>query len=125
MKGFTAVTFALAAVITAGSSYASGPIDLDVPGNLRAIERDNPGHFAKIERILAEVPRQPPNERAVAAWLRTRFQARDVRYTDLILTSLPPKKRLQFSLEDISYVKLVTLSWESRVMPALERGARP
>lgn len=124
MKGFTATAFALAAVIV-GSSYASGPIDLDVPGNLQAIERDNPDHFAKIERILAEVPRQPPNEGSVVAWMRTRFQARDVRYTDLIMTSLPPKKRLQFSLDDISYVKVVTLNWDSKVMPALDRGGRP
>jgi len=40
------------------------------------------------------------------------FQARDIRYTDLIMTSLPPKKRLEFSLGSTSYVKVVTLtSW--------------
>ena len=123
MKAFPALAFA--ALMTAGGSNAAGPIDLDVPGKLEAIGRDNPHHFAKIERILAEVPRQPPNQKAVAEWMRTRFQARDVQHSDLVMTSLPPKKRLRFSLDDTSYVKVVTLSWESHVMPAFDRAGRP
>ena len=125
MKGFPALAFVFAALMTAGGSNAAGPIDLDVPGKLEAIERDNPDHFAKIERILAEVPRQPPNQKAVAEWMRTRFQARNVQYSDLVMTSLPPKKRLRFSLDDASYVKVVTLSWESHVTPAFDRAGRP
>jgi hypothetical protein len=99
-------------------SYPSGTIDLDVPGALEAIERDHPDHFAKIQRILAEVPRQPPNEKSVATWMRTEFQARNIHYTGLVMTSLPPKKRLEFSLDGTSYVKVVTLDWRSKVSPA-------
>jgi hypothetical protein len=96
-------------------SYASDPIDLNAPGALETIKRDRPEHYAKIQRILAEAPRYldegPRNVRsdAVATWMRTQFQARDVHYTDIVLTSLPPKKRFQFSLDDASYVLLVTL----------------
>jgi hypothetical protein len=125
MKGLPALALALAALMTAGGSSASGPIDLDVPGKLEAIERDNPGHFAKIERILAEVPRQPPNQKSVAEWMRTQFRAQDVQYSDLVMTSLPPKKRLRFSLDDTSYVKIVTLNWQARVTPAFDRAGRP
>jgi hypothetical protein len=114
--------FAFAAVASVilgiASAHASGAIDLDVPGNLDAVERDHPDHFAKIQRILAEVPLQPPNEHSVASWMRTRFQARNVRYTDLVMTSLPPKKRLAFALDDISYVKVVTLEWRAKITPA-------
>jgi len=125
MKGFPALAFAFAALMIAGGSNAAGTIDLDVPGKLEAIERDNPDHFSKIERILAEVPRQPPNQKAVAEWMRTRFQARDVQYSDLVMASLPPKKRLRFSLDDTSYVKIFTLNWESHVTPAFDRTGRP
>ena len=125
MKRVPALAIALAALMIAGGSNASGPIDLDVPGKLEAIERDNPDHFAKIERILTEVPRQPPSEKSVAEWMRTQFQTRDVQYSDLVMTSLPPKKRLRFSLDDTSYVKIVTLSWQARVTPALDRAGRP
>ena len=90
-------------------SYA-GRIDLDVPGNLEAVARENPDHFAKIQRILAEVPRQPPAAYSAAKWMRAEFQARDTRYIDLVMTSLPPKKRLEFSLGNTSYVKVVTLT---------------
>jgi len=99
-------------------SYGSGSIDLNVPRNLEAIERDHPDHFAKIQRILAEVPRKPPTEQAVATWMRIQFDARDIRYTDFIMTSLPPKKRLEFSLDTTAYVAVVTLkSWKAEMVP--------
>lgn len=110
-SGLTLLALAIA------PANARGPIDLDLPGNLEAIQRTNPEHYAKIERILAEVPRRPPNE--VTRWMRTEFQARDVQYADLVMTSLPPKKRLQFSLDNESYAKVVTLSgWTAKPMPA-------
>jgi hypothetical protein len=67
------------------------------------------------------VPRLPPSEQPVATWLRTEFHARDIRYTDLVMTSLPPKKRLEFSLDEVSYVKVVTLAgWQPKIVPAAE-----
>ena len=111
-----ALTSAVFAIGT--ESYGSGSIDLNVPGNLEAIERDHPDHFAKIGRILAGVSRQPPTEHAVATWMRTQFDARNIRYADLIMTSLPPKKRLEFRLDDTAYVAVITLtSWRAAVVP--------
>jgi hypothetical protein len=118
---FVVPVVASIALAAASQAYGHGTIDLDVAGNLEAIARDHPDRFAKIQQILAEVPRQPLSEAAVATWMRTEFQARDVRYTDLIMTSLPPKKRLQFSLDDTSYVKVITLAgWQAKAMPAVE-----
>jgi hypothetical protein len=99
-------------------SYASEPIDLDSPGKLEAIARDRPNHFAAIQRILAEVPRQPSDEAAVATWMRTQFDAQDIRYADFFMTSLPPKKRLAFSLDNTAYVKVITLTdWGAKAVP--------
>jgi hypothetical protein len=125
MRTFIAIGIAsiLLAIVTA--SYGFGPIDLDVPGNLEAIARSHPEHFAKIQQILVEVPRRPPNEDSVATWMRTEFEARNIRYTDLIMTSLPPKKRLDFSLDNASYVKIITLtSWRAELNPARETRAK-
>jgi len=104
---------------------ADRTIDLDVPGNLEAVARADPDHFAKIRRILAEVPEHSPAEDSVARWMRTEFQARDIQYTDLVMTSLPPKKRLKFSLDGTSYVKIVTLTgWRSNARPLKEPLAK-
>jgi len=40
--------------------------------------------------------------------MRTEFQARNIKYTDLVMTSNPPKKRLEFTLGDTAYVKVIT-----------------
>jgi len=103
------VTIGIAFLLLGCDSRSYGrTIDLDAPGNLEAVARANPEHFAKIQRILAEVPQQPQESASVARWMGTKFQARDVDYTDLVMTSLPPKKRLKFTLDDTSYVKVVT-----------------
>src|SRR2546428_1072033 len=110
-----------AALVNAPETLASGPIDLDVPDNLLAIQRDHPDHFAKIERILAEAPRYARSADSVATWMRTEFRAQDIRLSDLIRTSLPPKKRLNFSLDTTSYVKIITLAGpEGEVREAIQ-----
>jgi len=107
------VAIAAAVLGNAVAVSAARTIDLDDPGNLEALQRVHPDHYTKIERILAEVPRRPPAESSVATWMRTEFEARDIRYQDLIMTSLPPKKRLEFSLDTTTYRKTITLSgWQ-------------
>jgi len=108
---------ALAALATVAQS--SEPIDLDNPRNLEAVQRDHPKHYAKIQQILADVPRQPARD--VAKWMHTQFDARDVLYTDLLMTSLPAKKRLRFSLDQDAYVATVTLPDWATPMPAPDR----
>ena len=102
------VAISTAVLLIATSSHALGPIDLDVPDNLAAIERDHPDHFAKIQRILAEVNRRQVTDGSVATWMRTEFQARNIKYTDLIMTTNPTKKRLEFTLGDTTRVKVIT-----------------
>ncbi|HTP48082.1 MAG TPA: hypothetical protein VMQ50_14310 [Casimicrobiaceae bacterium] len=129
MKTVVATGFAFFVLACTVLARGSGAIDLNVPGNLEAVERANPEHYAKIQRILAEIPQRPPAERSVASWMRTEFEARDIRYTDLVMTSLPPKKRLAFSLDDTAYVAVVTLTgWGAelrRVKQATEQSREP
>jgi TPR repeat protein len=95
---------ASAALVTALECLAASPIDLDVLANVEAVQREHPEHFAKIERILAEAP------------------SRDVRLTNLVLTSLPPKKRLDFSLDGTWYTKVITLQVNPKVLLVTPSG---
>ena len=86
------------------------PIDLNVPANLEYIKSQYPDHYAKIQRILDELPRQPPNASEVAKWMRTNFEARNVGYSAVVMTSLPPKHEVRFTLDDTMYFAVVTVS---------------
>lgn len=124
MRAFVAVAITVALVANAPEISALETINLDVPGNLKAIERTHPDHFVKIQRILADVPRRPLGDDSVATWMRTEFQARDIRYTDLIMTSFPPKKRLEFALDNTSYVKVITLQSNAKALPVKKAPAK-
>ena len=115
---------ASAVLINAADCVAAGPIDLDVPGNLAVIERDRPDHYMKIQRILAEASQRGWSEGSVATWLRTEFNAQEIRYTDLVMTSFPPKKRLEFSLDATSYVTVVTLAAPAESREAIQAYTR-
>ena len=45
------------------------------------------------------------------------FNARDVNYAPIEMTSYPPKRRLAFALDDTRYVIVVTLARDGRITP--------
>ena len=87
-----------------------GTIDLNQPEVLERLARENPFHFAMIRRILAGVDTMP--EHAVGRWMKAQFNATDVTYSPVLLTSEPPKKQLTFTLETTRYSALLTLTSE-------------
>jgi len=46
----------------------------------------------------------------VPRWLQASFNARDISYQPIVLTSHPPKRRLSFALDDTRYVAVITLT---------------
>jgi hypothetical protein len=103
------VSFALlvSAALCANAAPGLGRhVDLDTPGALGRVQRDNPAHFAAITRILREAPAQRPQ--ALAGWVRTAFDAR-MAPAMLVKTSYPPQARLEFTLDDTDYRAVVTL----------------
>jgi hypothetical protein len=85
---------------------ASRHIDLDSPGALAQVQRDNPAHYRTITKILREAPGRKPQN--LAGWVRTAFDAR-MASALVIKTSYPPRARLEFVLDDTEYRALVTL----------------
>jgi hypothetical protein len=105
------------AVAGAGTVIPRRSIDLDQPGALEALQRSNPTHYAKIQKILDRLPLQP--EAKVPRWIQANFDARDATYGLMLLTSFPPKRRVSFTLDDTRYEAIVTLAnWRGEKVPA-------
>jgi hypothetical protein len=92
-------------------------VDLNEPGILQALESSSPGHYRKIRQILDEILAQP--DPGVPRWLQTTFDARNVKYIPVVLTSHPPKRQLSFSLDDTRYEAVLVLTHvRGDIMPA-------
>jgi len=107
---FAALVLTTLLTVTAAVA-AEGPprnIDLDRPGAMEALARDNPAHHDKIRQIIAGLFKRADHD--VPRWLHVSFGAHDVSYAPVWLTSDPPKKRLSFALDGTRYRTVVTLS---------------
>jgi len=93
---------------TIGADTLHTAIDLNQPGALDRLARENPFHYAMIRRILAGVDTVP--EHVVGRWMKAEFNATDVTYSPVLLTSAPPRKQLTFTLETTRYAALLTLT---------------
>ncbi len=83
-------------------------IDLNQPGALERLARENPFHYAMIRRILAGVDEVP--EHTVSRWMKSQFNATDITYSAVLMTSAPPRKQLSFTLETARYSAVLTLT---------------
>jgi len=99
----------------AGDLTLSRVVDLDKPGALEALQQLNPTHYEKIRQIVTGILQQP--DAAVPGWMRANFDARGVLYSQIEMTSYPPKRRLSFALDDTRYVVVVTLTRSGTITP--------
>jgi hypothetical protein len=100
------VMFFVVSCMAVGRSGAI--IDLNRPGAFEALQRDNPAHYQKIQQIMAGLSGRPDAD--VPRWIRTSFDARDVSYAPILLTSDPPQRRLSFALDDSRYQAVLRLT---------------
>ena len=104
---------AVVALLFAGQALA---VDLDQPGAMEQLARDNPAHYAKVQKILSEAPYRPFT--SVARWIRTEFNATDVDTSHFLKTSYPAQTRLSFVLDGEPYSKVIRIDAPARVVPA-------
>jgi hypothetical protein len=104
--GLLAVAATVAANVVAfpdKTVYLRGPADL---ARLRAT---NPDHYARAEWIMAaanELCRPQPGAAVLA-----KAKAREITCSDmLLLTSNPPKRQIDFTLDDTRYIALVVIT---------------
>ena len=92
-------------------------VDLDARDAMEALQTSNPIHYAKVRRILDGILHQP--EARVSHWMLVNFDARDVTYVPVVLTSHPPQRRLTFALDATRYeVTLVLTNVRGNIVPA-------
>ena len=99
----TFVAVAGSSLVDARAAHADpAVVDLRDATALEQLRERNPAHFATIQQILAGLAEEPG--RADGDWLQTTFDAREVELSRLVLkTSLPPRQRLSFVLDDTRY----------------------
>ncbi len=112
LSAITLLAIQVAAAFPSQVVYLNGPADLD---RLRAT---NPAHYARAEKIIAaanELCRPEPGAISYA-----RFQAKEISCSDMLLrTSNPPKRQINFTLDDTLYIALVAITDDPpRAMPA-------
>jgi hypothetical protein len=100
----------------AGDTAARRFVDLDRPGAVEALRQSNPTHFEKIRQIVGGIGHQP--DARVPGWMRASFDARDVTYAPIEMTSYPLKRRLAVALDDTRYSVVVTVMRPGRITPA-------
>jgi len=104
-----AIALAVSVRALAGAAATPHTIDLRAPHALEKLQKANPAHFEKIQRVLDGLHEEP--KRAEGDWLQVNFNARDVDLSrHLIRTSNPPKQLLRFTLDDARYTMYVTRS---------------
>jgi hypothetical protein len=106
------------AVASGTDSALRRSVDLDAPGAIDRVRATNPAHFDKIVKIIEGVTEQPDS--AVPRWLRVSFDARDVGYAPVVMTSHPPKRRLSFALDNTRYEVVVVLTNATGVVTPLK-----
>jgi hypothetical protein len=106
------------AVASGTDSALRRSVDLDAPGAIDRVRATSPAHFDKIVKIIEGVTEQPDS--AVPRWLRVSFDARDVGYAPVVMTSHPPKRRLSFALDNTRYEVVVVLTNATGVVTPLK-----
>ena len=119
-------TIAVAALSTlAALTHAAGylqSVDLDRPGAMESVERQNPDHYFRITQIRDLASRMPCFTDTFSSTLKAKFEARDAGCGVLLMTSYPSKRRLSFTLGETSYVTVVSMDEsENRLTQATGR----
>lgn len=112
MRALAAAILVAVCAAAPAQTAPSRSIDLDRPGLLEALERENPRHYLKIVQIRQLASRMPCTDQ-FRRTLAVKFEAADARCTLLVLTSYPPQRRLSFELDATRYTTKVRMEDES------------
>ena len=96
------------AVAVAGDANPARTVNLNKPGVLETLRQSNPTHYEKVRKILNGIPQQPDAD--VPRWIQTSFDARNVSYAPILMTTRPPKRRLSFALDETRYEAVLTVT---------------
>jgi hypothetical protein len=96
------------AVVVAGDANPARTVNLNKPGVFETLQQSNPAHYDKVRKILDGILQQ--RDADVPRWIQTSFDARNVSYAPILMTTVPPKRRLSFALDETRYEAVLTLT---------------
>ena len=118
MRIAAAILLAFLAPHASATATPAKIVNLDRPGVLQALQRENPDHFRRVTGILAASQETPCQMDEFEKVTRVRFDARGARCGMIVKTSYPAKLQLSFALDDVRYLGMVTMSMTERLVPA-------
>ncbi len=101
----------------AGEDMPDRPVDLDRPGVLERLARQDPDRYAAVRDILEVSARFPCQESALCT-LQARYDLPVAACGAPLLTSYPAQRNLRFRLKGTLYAARVTVRTAERIEPA-------
>lgn len=106
------IATAICLLLGTATAFAQPPanrrfVNLNTPGAMEKLQVSDPRHYEKVIKILDGL--EEHRNAHVARWLEVSFEAKDVAYSDILLTTYPPQKDLSFRLDDATYSGRITL----------------
>lgn len=122
----TVIAVVVLAVASTITGAMAGPIvvsptsrvDLDRPGAMEAVQRDQPEHYRRITEILSVASEVPCQTEQFGRVVEAKYDVRDGHCGLLLKTSYPAKRVLSFTLGTTRYSTVVTMQETSRLVPA-------
>lgn len=91
----------IAGQVFANALRPSKSVNLSVAGAMEQIRKSNPAHYKKVQSISSGLASR--SDAPVRQWMRTKFQAKDVFFSNIFLTSSPAQRDISFVLDDTRY----------------------
>jgi hypothetical protein len=91
---------------------AQSTIDLNDPEALDSLFETNPEHYRTVVDVLCQAEGFPARRRAGV--LPAALKVKNYRLMGGLMVSYPPKRRLSFQLDDVTYVKTILVGAEGR-----------
>lgn len=122
MKTVAAAVLSLFAA--AAQAQGTAIVDLSRPGALEALKERDPAHYEQVARILQVAERTSCRSMDPQTFKAAGLNVEEADCGTTLLTSLPAKRHLVFTLDDTRYSATVSMQ-DSVAFPLPAREARP
>ncbi len=109
MKALTAFALSLCALAAEAQATAPATVDLNRPGTLDALKASDPQRYDQVSRILQVAERTSCNYMGPALFKAAGLDVKEAACGALLLTSLPAKRHMTFTIDDTRYTATVSM----------------
>jgi hypothetical protein len=109
MKALIALFLSLFALAAQAQGSAPATVDLNRPGALDALRASDPERYDQVSRILQVAERTSCRYVGPALFKAAGLDVQQAECGVLLLTSLPAKRHVTFTIDDTHYVAIVSM----------------